>query len=206
MIEDVPRFPLYYVPPGKQRPAHIVHQGGIRVVDGVGPEDAGPDERGGTVFGSAWDPRALPLWRKTQDGWWLAMGTATPVQLARLAPLDGAIVPAHQPGQSWLVPRLLHWRDGHGLVSAVPNEYRDYQWQPPLHLEPLMLRLRSVFYWERGGEVPEVPDAETVQLAVDILALNYHVSLHELTLAGWITDRLVLDVLRTAVGLDYAGG
>jgi hypothetical protein len=52
----------------------------------------------------------------------------------------------------------------------------------------------------------EADDAAAVQLAVELLALNYHVTLHELTVAGWITDRLVLEVLRTAVGLDYAGG
>lgn len=205
-MSDAPRFPLYYLPPGLARPGHIVHQGGIRVVEDIGPMDAAPGERGGTIIGGAWDDRTLPLWKKTQAGWWVAMGGATPVQVARLVPIDGALVPGKDPSQSWLVPRLLRWRDGHGLVSAVPNEFRDYQWQAPAHLEPLMLKLRCMFYWQAEGEVPEVPDAEAVQLAADLLGLNYHITLDELTVAGWITDRLVLDILSTAVGLDYAGG
>ncbi len=204
MIDQTPRFPLYYCPPGVARPEHILHRGGIGVMAGIGPEDATPEERGGTVYGAAWDPRTLPLWRKSTAGWWVAMGTATPLHFARLAPIDGALVPAHEEGQSWLVPRLLRWRDGHGLVCAVPHEFRDYQWQAPAYLEPLMLRLRSVFLWTPDGEVPLVPDPEVVQIAVDVLALNYHVSLHELTLAGWLTDRLVLDVLHSAV--DLTGG
>jgi hypothetical protein len=203
-VTDGLLFPLYYLPPDVPRPGHVVHQGVISVLRHVGPEDAAEHERGGVILGGPWDDRAAGLWRRTQAGWWVAMGGAAPEHLARLAPMDGPIVNGHLAGHRWMVPRLMRWRDGHGLVSAVPNEFRDYAWQAPAALEPLMLRLRTLFYWQRGGEIPEVPDGETVDIAVDLLALNYHVSIHELTIAGWLSDRFVLDILRAAVGLDDA--
>lgn len=205
-MHDAIRFPLYYLPKGMPRPAHLVHQGGIAVSASTGPTDATEAERGGTIFGAAWDDRTLPLWRKTQAGWWVAMGSATPMQFSRMVPVEGAIIPGKDPDHRWLVPSLLRWRDGFGLVSAVPAEFRDYQWQAPAHLEPLLVKLKCLFYWQAEGDVPEVPDDEALRLAVDILALNYHISLDELTVSGWLTDRLVLEVMRTAVGLDYAGG
>lgn len=205
MSTDAVRFPLYYLPPGMKRPVHIVHQGGGGVGASIGPDGASDDERGGTIYGSAWDDRTMPMWKRTQAGWWVAMGDATPMQLARLVPMEGDLVPGSKPGHSWLVPRLLRWRDGYGLVSAVPAEFRDYQWQPPPHLEPLMVKLKCMFYWQKDSEVPEVPDDEAVDLAVQILALNYHITIHELTVEGWLSDVLVLAVLRTAAGLDYAG-
>lgn len=194
------RFPLYYLPPGMPRPAHLVHLGGIQVAPTVGPQDASPADRGGTIYGGTWTPASLPLWRKSRAGWWMALGDAAPHHLARLYPIDGRLVPGNAPGHLWLVPRLLAFRDDYGLVGAVPQEFRDYEWKAPARLAPLMDRLRALLSWTPDGEAPPVPDADTTQLAVDLLAINYHLTLDELTLAGWLTDALVLAVLAAASG------
>lgn len=193
------RFPLYYLPPGMARPAHLVHAGGITVAQRVGPMDAHEAERGGAIFGGPWDDQTLPLWKKTKAGWWIAVGGAEPHHLARLEPLPGRLVQG-QAGHLWLVPRLLRVVPDFGLEAAVPKEFRDYGWHAPAHLVPLMERLRDLFLWtpEAGTTTP---DDATVQLVADILALNYHVSLHELAVTGWLTQDLVLQVLSAAAGL-----
>lgn len=202
MNADAVRWPLYYVPPGMQRPAHILHKGGIGVGPNIGPVDATPQERGGTIFGAGWDDRTLPFWKKTTEGWWLALGPALPMHLLRLSPMGGSLVRGAKPEHAWLVPRLLRWQDDVGLVSAVPTEFRDYAWQPPAHLEPLMIKLRCMFFWTPEGEVPAVPDTEAIDLAIAMLQQNYHISIHEMTADGWMTDVLAIMMLRNGAGMD----
>ena len=199
----VHRFPLYYLPPDTPRPIHLVHLGGIRVADGIGPLDAHECERGGTIYGGPWDDQTLPLWKKTKAGWWMALGAAEPHHLARLDPLHGRLVPG-KAAHLWLVPRLLQVVPDFGLEVAVAKEYRDYGWHPPASLRPLLQRLRDLFTWTPEAAEPGVPDDETVQLVADILALNYHLSVHELAVTGWLDQALVLNVLNAAAGITDA--
>ena len=204
-MDPLYQFPLYYLPPGMPRPTHLVHAGGISLVENVGPADALPHEVGGTIYGGPWAPESLPYWKKTKAGWWVAWGDAKPHHLARLYPIDGPLIQGTG-DHHWMVPKLLQFRPGFGLQSAVPAEFRDYEWRPPVHIEPLIQRLRRFALWTPDGDLPPTPDDQTLQLAIDILALNYHLSIHELSVTGWLTDDLVGRILSAAIGLMDTDG
>lgn len=199
------RWPVYYLPPGMPRPDHVVHLGGSNLRADIGPADATPHERGGTLWGGAWDPRLGTLLKKTAAGWWVALGSAQPHHLARLEPVDGLDIDGVN-GHRWMVPTLLKARESFGWVSALPREFRDYQWRDPERFLGIQDRLRHLITWEARGQVPDVPDAETTQMAADILAVNYHISLHELSLGGWLDEALVIRILMAACALGDDDG
>ncbi len=206
--ETAIRFPVYYNTTGIPND-HWVHRGGAGLAAGIGPADATDAERGGYLFGAqAWVPALAPLLKKTRASWWVALGDAAPHHLARIAPIPGPIVPGARDGHSWMVPRLLRWQPGHGFVAAIPLEFRDYTWQVPVHLEGIIERLRHFLLGalrisNQIATVDDiVPDAETTRIAIDLLKINYHISEHELSVGGWLTDALAGAILLAASGAE----
>jgi hypothetical protein len=200
-------LPLAYLPPGPDhlRLPHWPEIAPIQVRQAIGPDGCPEDARGGYVIGCGrvvgWDEDRAATYQQTRDGWWLSLAGCQPGDLMRLRVMDGEEIPGLHPGHTWVVPRLLQ-PCADGLVCVAPMELRDYTWQPPLALVPLLFALRSVITPDVGSPLT---DDEVTALAVDVLAVNYHVSMHELTLGDgrpWLDQRMVLRIITAATGLE----
>jgi hypothetical protein len=203
-MRPIAPYPSYYCPPGIERPKHCAFVAPARLVEGVGPDADG----GGLYYGAApYDPLTKDQWFPTKQlddgtgGWWVYFLGDDPSFLARLRLMDGPVVVNGGGICSWIVPQLLRWHPASKLASAVPEVFRNYEWQPPEHLANLMVKLKAMLLFGMVEGMPIIEDKEAIALAVDILALNYHISLHELTLKGWLTEDLVSKVIEAAGGV-----
>jgi hypothetical protein len=210
-------FPLYYVPANVPPPAHIV--GFHSVVsnlrpgyapDGVHEEVAAfvPDrlnpevKLGGKLIGAATlDDQTRSMFKPTSAGWWVAMGHIAPHTLARVRKVPGRVISGVDPDHEWHVPTLLHIDSSSTgtkrLTSAIPAIYKDYQWQTPAEFHAVIDRLGNYI---RAEETP--PREEALALAVEILAINYHISIHEIAVAGWMNEAFLLRVIEAAIDLS----
>jgi hypothetical protein len=173
--------------------------------DGV-PEDVAtatdpndPNRKiGGTLIGGDLTDEIRGLFKPTPAGWWIAMGNIRPDTLSRARGIGGRIIQGVDSSHEWCVPTLLHLgpeKDGRRtLTSAIPAIYRDYQWQTPKEFNEIIDRLGA---WLRSSGEPDREDA--MALAVDILAVNYHISIHEISAAGWFSEDLILRIISAAV-------
>ncbi len=195
-------YPTYYLPAGITKPAHVPWLAPSQI-------DAAysPDGTDGFYWGGApYDQRSKEYWRKTSDGWWLNIDGRDPGHLARLTLIQGPVIVGNNELHMWMVPQLLRWHPEAALVSAIPEVLRvtkdgGYAWAPPEHLAPLMEKLRAMVLLGATDSVPIVSDDEARDLAISILALNYHVSIHELALAEWLSTELVRRVIDAASGV-----
>jgi hypothetical protein len=200
-------LPLAYLPQNLKplRLPHWPEIAPVQVRPAIGPEGCPDEDRGGYVLGCGravgWDEDRAGTYMRTRDGWYLSLAGCAPCDLMRLRVLDGDEVDGLLPGQVWLVPRLLQpYADG--LVCVAPLELRDYAWRPPLELEPLLWNLRAMIGPDIGSPLT---DDQVTALAVDVLAVNYHISIHELTLGDgrpWLSQPLVVRILTVACGLE----
>jgi hypothetical protein len=138
------------------------------------------------------------LFKPTPAGWWIAMGNIRPHVLARARGIGGTTIAGIEPDHEWCVPTLLHLgpetNGRRTLTSAIPAIYRDYQWQTPAEFNEIIDRLGA---WLRSSGEPDIEAA--MDLAVDILAINYHISIHEISAGGWFNEDLILRIIRAAV-------
>jgi hypothetical protein len=205
-------FPLYYVPPGVVPPKHVAgYHSTIAVLrpgaapNGVPeeiaaiPDPTNPERKiGGHLIGGDLTDQVRGMFTKTDAGWWIAMGNIKPESLARVRGIGGTCIPGIDPEHEWCVPTLLHIsnnKDGpRRLTSAIPAIYKDYQWQNPAEFNAVIDRLGNYL---RAEETP--PREEALALAVDILSINYHLSVHEIAIAGWFNEEFLLRVITAAV-------
>lgn len=192
-------FPPYYCPPGVDLPRHAGWHGLVGPAQVV--PDYSPDGLPGFYWGGApYDALTKGLWQLTRAGWYVLLMDREPAHLARYTLIEGPTIEGVEPDQHWLVPQLLRWHLKAGFVSAVPEVFKDYEWAPPASFRPLMERLRACMLLGATELVPMVSDEECVQLAIDLLAVNYHISKHELTLRGWLHTEMVLRIIAGAGG------
>lgn len=164
--------PVYYCPPGIARPGHIRMRAPARQI--------GPDGAEGMTYGRPYDP--AEGWRQTDAGWWMCLDGVEPRDLMRVNAMHGMQV------GPWIVPHLMRL-DG----TAVSGHFGPSGLIVPRHIAPIIERLRAV---SCSGKV----EWEHAQLAADILALNYHVSLHEIGPKEWLPVGQVWAILDAAVG------
>jgi hypothetical protein len=192
--------PRWFIPDGVPRPAHLP-PGGIST-------RTGPSATPGLCVGG-------PLradeegWIPTSPGYFLHLTGSQPQQFLRMAPAEGVAI-AGIADHFWLVPRLLR-PAAQGLVCALPQVLTEFGFTPPVAFAGLMQRLRDLVLpalaeiqvSEREARSPSLgfDEAAAVQLAIDILAVNYHVSRVELIHLGWMTDLLTTRILLAAAGL-----
>ncbi len=204
-------FPLYYVPPGVVPPVHVagLHSTIAALRPGIAPigvpedvaaikDPANPERMlGGHLIGGDLTEEIKGLFKKTEAGWWIALGNIKPWSLARARGIGGTCIKGITPEHEWCVPKLLHLERGKGLTCAIPAIFKDYQWQTPKEFHAVIDRLGSYL---RSEEEPTREEA--LALAVDILAINYHISVHEIALAGWFNEDFLLRVISAAVDLS----
>lgn len=197
-------YPEYYTPPGVAKPAHCPWLAPSGIVSEAAVHT--PDGQIGLYWGISYDPKTRGLWQKSADGWYVLLHGRSPNDCARLQLIEGYPITGTKPDQVWIVPQLLRWHPEARLMSAVPSVLQAsasgaYDWLPPAHLRPLMERLRAASLWNQVPDLPTITDAEFAQLAIDVLAVNYHISQHELALAGWIDTRMVVEIVQAAAGI-----
>ncbi len=165
--------PSYYCPEGIYRPTHIKQRHGV-------PRQAGPDGGTGTVYGRPYD--AADAWARTDAGWWVCLDGVDPRDLMRVNAMPGITV------GPWVVPHLMRLD-----LTPVVGHFGPGGLVVPRHVEPIIERLRAV---SCTGRV----EFEHAQLAADIIALNYHVSLHEIGLAEWMPLHQVWELIDASTG------
>ena len=170
--------PRYFCPAGVELPAHVNPIEPIRIIAGFGPDAA---KAGGMHYGGT--PDWESVWMDTGEGWWLSIAGVHPSSMMRVDAIRGFAV------GEWVVPTLLR-ADGTAAIGywsargfCVPSPYA-----------AVIERLRIV------RDDTSYNDMHAA-LAVDILALNYHVSIHELGEMRALTVEFVTDVLRSASGV-----
>lgn len=163
--------PLYYCPEAIARPSHIWHVAPNRVLAGYGV-----DGKGGTTYGGAWQPDRT--WTASKDGWYVSVDGVEPDGLMRAGALPGHAVGA------WLAPAILR-HDG----TACVGYWTEDGFRVPAHLAGIVDRLRATL--RHYQTEPGYATADTAQLAADLLAVNYHVSMVELGAMAVLTPQAV---------------
>jgi len=197
------RYPGYYVPTGVTVPAHMGWHG---LQGGMDIYAHGPDGGAGKHFGARYDSLQAASYVRTAAGWYVAMVGRSPGDFARLETLAGAAIKGAVSGHTWLVPQLLKITPEARFLVAVPQVFTLAGWMPPVALRSILERLRGILSLTAASEVPArvEDDTEATQLAVDILAINYAISLDELAAAEWLTTTMVKDIITVASGAHDA--
>jgi hypothetical protein len=183
-------FPLYYFPnKDTPPPAHLRR---ARPVLKLAP-DASPNgcpETGGIFVGCAPTPALLaaPIWKKSRFGWWCALGDATPETFHRTEAIPGNLITGITKAHQWHIPALLTYEPGRGYCSALEPVYLDGAWRIPARFADLIDRLVNTFQSVLGDVEPS--NDEKLALAVEILTVNYHVTIAELEHFEWLTPDL----------------
>lgn len=164
--------PSYYCPPGIARPDHIKQRAPARQI--------GPDGQEGMVYGRPY--AAAECWQQTDAGWWVCLDGVEPRDLMRVNAMPGL------PVGPWIVPHLMRLD-----LTPVVGHFGPSGLIVPRHIVPIIERLRSV---ECTGQV----EFAHAQLAADILALNYHVSMHEIGMKEWMPLAAVWEHIDAATG------
>lgn len=165
-------LPSYYCPADITRPEHIKQRAPARQV--------GPDGAQGMVYGRPYDP--AETWMQTEAGWWVCLDGVEPRALMRVNAMPGLTV------GPWVVPHLMRLD-----LTPVIGHFGPGGLVVPRHIAPIIERLRAV---SCTGSV----EFEHAQLAADILALNYHVSLHEIGIMEWLPLHQVWELIDAATG------
>jgi len=180
----------WWIPEGHQRPDHLP-PGGIEVLRG-GPTGAG------TVVGGPWLGADEAGWLPTSGGWWTHPGHGDPASALRLAVYEAAEI-SDEDGRRWLVPILLAPAAG-GWISTLPRRWSDQGWIEQPALAPLLHRLRQAL--PSSGERQSAANEDALaHLAMDLLALHYHLAAPDWAALGWLSERLAARVILAAAGL-----
>lgn len=185
--------PRWYVPPGISAPRHLPPgMPRIGLLPGAGPDHAGGDMLGGPFR------RDEPGWHEcVTDGWWCNLTGCQPGDLLRLAPIDGRMLTGPG-GAAWRVPVLIAWdAEASGWTSTAERIRTATGYQVPEPQAGISARLGRLLTAITAEEAVSNDDAD--QLCVDILALNYHVTIQELIAARWLGEVFRAQVLTAAV-------
>lgn len=196
ILATISKRPQFYIPDGMERPEHVPEAwGAIRMAAGT-HVDAQEKTSPGLLVGGAYDPKYASEWRKTSAGYWINFADTSPRFLARTAIVPGVAIPGHDPEVStWTVPQLLKITD-EGWTSTLDPVYRDGKFQIPEAYQSISDRVHDAIM--NAATVGIEDAADYVGLAVDILSLNYLVTLPDLEAAGWLTATMVPDILFVA--------
>ena len=205
----VNQLPRWYIPAGKDTPAHLAGMAGSRLLPGVGPDavhgtgDASLITSGGGVMVGGSYQAGDPGWVPVNGGaWFINLVGVEPQTLSRLHPhpriLRWAPVQGSQRSHWWNVPVLLtpEMDDAGNAVlyrSALDQSWDGRAWVDPSDLGNLQERLRHVALDIAGGLVSG--DADLVALVAEILLLGTNLQPGELSASGWLTRSFLLRVL-----------
>lgn len=191
-------YPSYYVPEGVETPQHMGWHG---LLGGAKVVAESPDGGIGLHWSSEiYEPVFKDAYVKTESGWYVFMGSRGPSDFARMETVAGPVVKGAYPGQVWMVPQLLRLQTQARIVSAVPEIMTTAGWVAPRHLRGVMEMLRAIISKTPDRPLSVVEDPEGVQLAIDILAINYAISRHEMAAAEWLSTAMVCDIITAASG------
>ena len=172
--------PLYYCPPGIERPAHISDTAPVNT-----SLSGSPDGAPGLCYGGSYEPGD---WVQSPAGWWYLLRCQAE-QLGRYT-LRTDAVPGF-PVRGWIVPRILD-RNG----CAAVGYYGATGWQVPEHLAGIVERMRAIL--DDKGSVQE----RHASLAFDLLAINHHISMIELERIQLLDRQTIIAILFAAADLD----
>ena len=150
-------------------------------------------------YGPNYDDATKDAWEQTSAGWWILWDGARPEHFARLRTMKGMGVEGAQDGHRWLIPQLLQWDPESILVCAVDEIYRQGTWEPPVHLVPILEGLRAIAM-AKVQPIRTVTDPEALELGMAVIALNYHISIVEMDLGGWMSSGFLTRTLCAAAG------
>lgn len=201
---DLTCLPQWYVSPGTDKPAHLP---AVIPAIGLQPGAAGPDGLAGVVFGaSAYDPATCDDYRPMPGGWWVRRPSfLLPQHLVRISPPREVCrwtVVQGDDQHVWRVPVILAnvATDGEALyVSALDRVWRGYTWDVSRECQYLASRLLAVAHGVSLGDDIEARNREMVHLACDLLAIGHHVHADELADWGWLTEMLIIKIVRAAI-------
>lgn len=201
-------YPLYYCPPGTDRPAHCPHAHALRVQDGKGP-----DGKTGTIWSADGQIPSGLEWTPTKDGWWFLLGAQRPQDLIRLHTSPRIVrwhaLPGVEQGHAWRIPVLLTPQDPSQpdtmYVSGLDRIWRGGDYGTPQNLKDAQVALLHVAHHIALGTTPDERNAALADLAVAILSLGHHVSRYEIIHKGWLSEQLIADIPLVALDrLDLA--
>jgi len=175
------RHPVYYCPPGVDRPDHIRAEAPNRLVDG-----AGPDQLGGVTYGGIFSPEQV--WHHCEPGWWVCLDGVTTRDLLRTSAIAGMRVRDAE-GRDWMVPRLL---DGE---AAAVGYWTPTGFAVPVQIAELVDQLRGLLDYR--GKVT----LEMAQLAARLIEQNYHATIHEHGIWRTFTPEVVWQVVGAGSGI-----
>lgn len=202
-------YPLIYCPKGVARPACCPWQGGTGLLDGKG---ADAPVGGGVCYGG---PFRGGAWKKTPGGWYVLLDGHQPQHLGRAQPHPRLVrwqaVPGHAPETWWRIPVMIQplvRPDGQPdrarvYVSALDRVWGPDGWQAPSELEPIMRDLLAVSEGAPLADTAEERDLAVVRLAISLCALGQWVDGDLIATAGWLTDTVVLRIIKAAIGIDF---
>lgn len=136
------------------------------------------------TYGRAFD--SADHYHKAPAGWWCCLTGAAPADLLRVNAIPGYMV------ERWMVPQILR---PDGLGTAAVGYWMADGFRVPDALEPVVDGLRALLDYTGPIEAPHA------QLAADILAVNYHVTMVELGLMAVLTNAMTRSVLIAAAGI-----
>ncbi|MFM2055423.1 MAG: hypothetical protein RL456_3460 [Pseudomonadota bacterium] len=189
----------WFLPEGRLRPAHLPPveiTGSVSVI-------AGPDGKPGCVRGGLFTP-GEPGWIEIPDErpWWINPQGSSPGRLLRLDARMGVEIAGVEPEHRWLIPTLLRPVAG-GLVWSGDERLVGSSWRVPPPPEPwqtIGLHLRDPL---ARGSWEELGDEGTTDLALRLIASNYHLDPAELRVSGWMSKAMISSsIAATIEGAD----
>lgn len=204
-------YPIFYTPKGTQRPACCPHLAPSAVLPGKGPDarfDAhgDPADQGGLSWGGSVADVPAAGWICTPAGWWINLADLGPEHLKRSTPhravLRWRTVAGVLPGHAWRVPVLISpslVADAISWDSALDQLYGRTGWTDPSELAPLIDALRALtLNAVRPGPDPRLANQALADLAVDLLAIGYHLDRDLIAGAGWLSVTVMAAILVAA--------
>lgn len=189
-------LPRWYVPAGADASAHFARFPCSRLLDGVGPDEAG----GGLVYGGSFVVGESG-WQKTTGGWWVNFSGVLPQNIMRmdLSPRvrEWAPVLGHDFNHWWSLPVLLRpvcGEDGapRYFVSALDRIWSNDGWADPVDLAALQNRIRNVAQNVCGENIDE---KQLIDLVCDLIKMGHNIESCELVASGFISFDFALRVI-----------
>ena len=201
-------FPLFYTPQGVTKPACCPHLGAVDVIDQTGPDavrqaDGTITGGDGRVWGGGLKPGQQLPWLKSPAGWYICPLGLVPQSLRRVTThpriLRWRRVPGIHPDHRWLVPVLITSDEDGDPVLAIDRVLASSDWQAGDEFASLIERLLAVRQGTLGHEDPALRNAESTALGLELLALGQFLDRDLAVTMQWISERVLVDVLRAAL-------
>jgi hypothetical protein len=191
-------YPLIYTPDGIAKPSCCPHLAPVACLPG-----RGPDGGEGLCWGGSLPLPGSVRWTKTPAGWWVALDGITPQALRRVSThpriLRWLSIPGTSPDHRWRVPVLVTSDEDGDPILAVDRILTADRWKESDDLAPLVSALLAVHAGRPLHESPDERNAACVALALDLLALGQWVDRDLAVAAGWVSESLVVEILRAAL-------